>query len=458
MTSAWIVALLSCLACGSGPERPNVLLLTVDTLRADRLGCYGEPSNAGPVLCSVADTGIRYVWAFSAAPSTAPAIASLHTSTYPSRHGVTQFASTSLPNMARTLAEEFRAAGYDTAAVVSNPVLGPSRNIGQGFDLYDTEMTRTERNRAGFMEREAEATTDTAFRWLSGASEPWFLWVHYQDPHGPYEPPGAPRAADAAGAKRLPRLADHSGYRGIPAYQLLSGAFAPGTYEARYLDEIAYLDAEIARLLERVDADERLPAIAVSSDHGEAFGEDDYWFAHGHSVGVEQVRVPLLWRPPGGGRAAVVHAPVSTLDIAPTLLVAVGLPVPASFQGVVLPRTDDASDASRVLFLEHRMRAGVVAGAHYYARDRSVLHGPMRDRITGGLLRPLPARTARLAPGGAVGRYRPSAAGGAGEAAAQALAPVLDRFVSATGSPPEVDREPLPEQTRQQLEALGYLE
>ena len=205
---AWIAALLASLACERAADGPNLLLLTVDTLRADRLGCYGESSNAGPVLCGIADTGIRYLWAFSPAPSTAPAIASIHTSTYPSRHGVTQFATTTLSNVARTVAEEFRAAGYDTAAIVSNPVLAAGRNIGQGFDRYDTEMTRAERNRAGFIEREAEATTDAALRWLSGASEPWFLWVHYQDPHGPYEPPGAARADDAPGAKRLPRLAD----------------------------------------------------------------------------------------------------------------------------------------------------------------------------------------------------------------------------------------------------------
>src|SRR5262245_10713624 len=290
-------ACLALSACGTPPSGPpNLLLITIDTLRADRLACYGGEPDVGTAICALADGGTRFAWAFSAAPHTAPSVASLLTSRYPSFHGVGQDASSRLRFSQPTVAGLLRAAGYTTAAFVSNPVLNPSRNFGQGFDVYDVNLTRHERNRPGALERVAADTTDAALTWArTGPASPWFVWVHYQDPHGPYDPPGAGPARDEPGAEVLPVLEQQSGLGGIPAYQALPGLHSAAAYERRYLDEIRYLDPHVGRLIAALDELGR-PAVLLTADHGEAFGEDGFYFAHGHSVGLDQIRVPLLWR------------------------------------------------------------------------------------------------------------------------------------------------------------------
>ncbi len=450
------LALAASLGACAGAEapRPNLLLITVDTLRADALACYGGQPDVGTALCALAQRGTRFAWGLSAAPSTAPSIASILTSRYPSDHGVTQFAVTRLPEEAITVTELLRDAGYTTAAFVSNPVLKRARNLDQGFEIYDDRMTRRERNRRS-MERDAAATSDAALAWARLATPPWFLWVHYQDPHGPYAPPEAAPARDRSSGAKLPVLRDHSGHRGIPAYQFLPGAFSAETYAERYREEIRYLDRHLARLVEGVEALGSSPGILVTADHGEAFGEDGYYFAHGHSVGLEQLRVPLLWRPPGGGPARTGHTPVGGVDVAPTLLAAAGLPAPESFRGRAL--TDGAEPEARAvppraLFAEHRKRAAVVLGDRYYARDRSDFAAPAEDRITGGTLYPLPARSARLR----AGEERLPAYAGVDES--EALEALLASFLAGGGAQPELDASTQPEATREQLRALGYLE
>ena len=173
----------------------------------------GGDASTGLALCSLADHGVRFEWALSAAPSTAPSVASMLTSRYPSQHGVSQYASTILADEQRTVAEELAAAGYDTGAFVSNPVIRGSRNLHQGFAHYDDERTRSEGARGDMIERAARETTDAALAWLAEAREPWFVWLHFQDPHGPYSPPTrGPLPRDAG--KRLPLLEDQSGLAG----------------------------------------------------------------------------------------------------------------------------------------------------------------------------------------------------------------------------------------------------
>jgi arylsulfatase A-like enzyme len=454
--SACLLGMGGCTEQAAGP-RPNLLLVTVDTLRADRLACYGGHPDTGNAMCSIGRGGVRYVWAFSPAPSTAPAIASILTSRYPSFHGVTQFANTRLSDGFRTVAEELRAAGYTTAAFVSNPVLAASRNLDQGFEIYDATMTRREPNRPGFVERDAESTTDAALAWLDVAREPWLLWIHYQDPHGPYLPPGAGPARDRPGATRLEILDDQSGHGGIPAYQNLDGATAIETYEHRYRDEIRYLDAHVARLLAAVDETGAPAGVLLTADHGEAFGEDDYWFAHGHSVGLDQIRVPLLWRPPPdpSGAEEPAHAtvltPVSTIDVAPTLLAAAGRSLPDGFQGHVLVARDDGSGKGTPIFAEHRLRVAVLAGGTYYARDREAFEEPVPDRITGGWLAPIPPRRAALGADGRLPHYEEVN----GDAP---LEPLLSSFLDAGQSGGAPETAALDPALREQLRALGYLQ
>jgi arylsulfatase len=459
LVAAAIAALVA--HCADAKARPNILLVTVDTLRADALACYGGDPEVGRAACAVADGGTRYTWAFSTAPSTAPSVASILTSRYPSQHGVDELAVTLLEDGASTVAEAFEAAGYATAAFVSNPVLARARRLDQGFAIYDDRMTDREANRK-VGEREAAATTDAALAWARVARAPIFLWVHYQDPHGPYAPPGAPPQADAPGAEALPVLRDHSGRGGIPAYQALPGLRSAPAYSARYRAEITYLDQHLARLVAGLEALGPPLGIALTADHGEAFGEDGYWLAHGHSVGLDQIRVPLLVRPPAsaaagtaGGSSGTVELPVSTLDVAPTLLRLAGIEPPPAFEGRALPvgtasAAETAEIAGRPLFAEHRLRIAVVAGSAYYARDRQPIATPVPDRVSGGELGPLPVRAARLGSDPRLPAYE--AAGGGNP-----LEEIASRFTSrgAMAGAPRIELSPA---ERERLRALGYLE
>jgi arylsulfatase A-like enzyme len=444
----------------TSPDAPNLLLISVDTLRADRLGCYA-PEGVGSELCALFEGGTRYAWAFSSAPYTVPAVASLLTSRYPAYHGTHQAAASYLADRVTTVAETLRDGGYATAAFVSNPVLHRSRNFGQGFQRYDADMTRGEPNRPYLAEREAAETTDAALRWVAEeAHEPWFVWVHYQDPHGPYDPPGAPPAEDPPGARRLPLLEGESGRGGIPAYQALAGASSFEAYEQRYRDEIEYTAAHVVRLVEQLDAGGRPPAIFLAADHGEALGEDDYFFAHGHSLGVDQIRVPMLFRPAGPGESRVVDQPVSLVDVAPSLLRLAGLEAPAGFQGSCLPGVAEdcrARAPSQSIFAEHDRRAAVISRRRIYERDRDPdaepglrLSGAGSMGGLGQELAALPPRVLRLPRTGAVAPYEP------GEAVDADLERRLSRFLEQTRGRRGVRHEQVPDEVRERMRALGY--
>jgi len=450
---------------GEAPEappvpaiRPNLLLVTIDTLRADRLSCYGGPAGVGKTLCALADGGTRFAWAFAAAPYTAPSVASIMTGLYPSSHGVRQTAASYLPRDFETLPELLREAGYSTAAFVSNPVLERSRQLDQGFTVYDQRMPRRERNRPGFVERDARSTTDAALAWAQTAAEsPWFLWVHFQDPHGPYDPPGAPPESDAPGDEPLPTLAaDETGFGGIPTYQQLPGVFTREAYERRYLAEIRFLETHLKRLVDGLDRLGDPPAMLLTADHGEAFGEDGYFFAHGHSVGVDQIHVPLFWRPAEPTAPRVVTSPVTVIDVAPTLLAAAGLSVPAEWQGRPLPLDGGAvaaeDDEERSVFAEHGRRAAVVKGDRYYARDHVALEEEKAEAAPSEA-EGLPPRTAHLGPNGRISEYRPAGS----EGAPDDLEKELVRFLSdAERQSAGASHEAVSEGLRSRLRALGY--
>jgi arylsulfatase A-like enzyme len=440
--------------CGGAPgPPPNLLLITIDTLRADRLACYGGPADSGARICALFEDGIRYRWAFSTAPSTAPAIASLLTSRYPADHRVTQSMGTSLGRGERTVAEILRGAGYATAAFVSNPVLDARRELGRGFEVYDQQMTRRERNRPHYVEREAAATTDAALAWARTARrEPWFVWVHFQDPHGPYDPPDAPARADPPDVARLPVLDDLTGRGGIPAYQVLPGLFTPQAYARRYLDEIAYLDAHVERLVADLDALGRRPAILLGADHGEAFGEDGYWFAHGHSVGLDQIRVPLMFRPARPGAGAVVDIPVSLLDVSPTLLHLAGVEVPRAFEGRRLPLGASAPARAAPIFAEHERGVAAIQGRHFYSRGRFASAAERRGDSAADDPRFAPRRAELAGDDDALPDYRPA---GAGDAPRE-LESALVEFVDRTRGRSAARAAPVSDEVRARVRALGY--
>lgn len=459
MRDSWrsLVGVVAVAVAGAGCSRelpPNLLLISVDTLRPDRLACYGGPPNSGTGLCEIFRDGTRYAWAFTPAPYTAPAVASLLTSLYPAYHGVTQAAVSYLGADEQTVAELLEAAGYTTAAFVSNPVLDRARNFGQGFAIYDQRMTRRERNRRNYAERDAVATTDAVLAWAEAElAEPWFLWVHYQDPHGPYEPPGAAPGADPPGEPQLPVLSNQSGRAGIPAYQAIPGLHTLSAYERRYRDEIAWLDPQIRRLVAGLDAKARRPAILLTADHGEAFGEDGYYFAHGHSLGLDQIRVPLLYRPARGQAPARVETPVSLIDVAPTLLSLAGVAIPEAFQGRVLTGIGAPDAPAREIFAEHGRQAAVVASGRFYSRDR-LAEEAGRALDLGQELPWLPARTATIGSDGPNPAYRPADVAGSDADLEALLAGFLERTRDRQGLVhEEVDAE-----LRARMQALGYVE
>jgi arylsulfatase len=322
------------LACGRSEPPRLLLLVTVDTLRADRLGAYGSPLGLTPHLDALAAGSLVFGSAYAASSFTLPSLSALLTGRYPEEYGMWSNES-ALPADVTTLASELRARGWRTAAVVSNFVLRRSSGLAEGFALYDDDFPDWEPTR-GWPERAAEATTRAALAALEGCtanpSDRCFLWVHYQDPHGPYTPPPGLRerslAAERAapdGPRELPVREDHMGMGGIPRYQLLEDRREVAFYRAGYDGEVAYVDAGIGRLLARLaelGLAER-SAIVFASDHGEGLGEGDYWFAHGEYLSEPLVRVPLWLKAPGvePGRRDDVAALV---DVVPTLLALLG--------------------------------------------------------------------------------------------------------------------------------------
>src|SRR4051812_44967714 len=234
------------LACGgpvAKPSPPNILLVTIDTLRADRVGV-----GVAPAIDRLAASGLRFTAARTAVPLTLPSHATIHTGLLPPQHGVRENGAGALGDSHRTVAHLLKDAGYDTAAFIGAFVLDRRFGLAQGFDTYDDQIPRnpnaTERLEA---ERPASAVVDRAIAWLDHRDPgprrpaPFFMWVHLYDPHAPYEPPAPFRAR----------------------------ATSP------YDGEVAYADAQFARLLEALRLQNTLAdtIVVVAGDHGEGLGE-----------------------------------------------------------------------------------------------------------------------------------------------------------------------------------------
>jgi arylsulfatase len=312
-------------ACAD-PAPTLLLLISVDTLRADHLGSYGGPSDRTPRLDALAAQSLRFEAAYASAPFTLPSLAALHTGLPPQQLGIHANESV-LPGDVATLAGELHGHGFHTAAVVSNFVLRAASGLASGFAVYDDAFPEREAVRA-VPERMATATTDAALAQLGTClrAPRCFLWVHYQDPHGPYTPPPELRARELEraapdGGRELEVDADHRGLARLPLYQYLAPRRDVAFYRAGYAGEVRFADGEIGRLLAALEASGRggEAVVVFAADHGESLGEQEQWFAHGEHLHDAQVRVPLLLRAPGvapGVRADVV----GLVDLRPTLL------------------------------------------------------------------------------------------------------------------------------------------
>ena len=269
--------------------RPSILLITIDTLRPDALG-WVAGRNSTPAIDRLAREGLRFRSAVSPVPLTGPAHASLLTGLLPRRHGVRdngQMLGATIP----TLAEQLRRHGYATAAFVSGYPLQRFLGLDRGFDVYDDALPH---GSEGWLERKAGETTTAALEWLRSARRPFFAWVHYYDPHDPYDPP---------------RVFWKPGPRGA------------------YDGEVSYVDDALGRLREGLGAlaDGGDLLLVLTADHGEGLG-DHREKTHGFFVYDSTVAVPLVFRWPGRISPAEKDVPVRLIDVAPTLVDLTGAP------------------------------------------------------------------------------------------------------------------------------------
>lgn len=316
----------------------NVVLVTIDTLRADHLGVYGYSRNTSPQLDAFAREAVIFDAAYTYWPKTRASMIMMMTGRRPSQNGYSKTHPVLLDFNA-TLASVLKSAGYATAAFVDNANVAAQHGYAKGFDSYfeawEEKGLKTE------MER-ARAISDRGIAVIRGAAaeKPFFLWLHYVNPHSPYTPPPPfdTQFLDEDARRGLP-LAVGKGYKGgvHEALAAAMGRRSLGYYVAQYDGEIAAVDQEVGRVLDALREDNRLgrTVVLLTSDHGESLGEHDYYFDHGENLFDPSLRVPLfVWAP--GSRPGRSAALASTLDVLPTLLDAVKVSYPPDLAGLSL--------------------------------------------------------------------------------------------------------------------------
>jgi len=324
--SIFVIVSIGAGAQKSEPNPLNVVLITIDTLRADHLGCYGYKQIRTPNIDGLAADGTRFERAFSLVPVTLPSHTTMLTGTYPMRSGMHDFSANKLNPEQPTLASVLKQAGYATGAVVAAAVLDSRFGLNHGFDFYydHFEFSRLDERNLDEMERPGNEVADLTLDWLAKTSpgknspQKFFLWMHLYDPHFPYNPP-EPYKHEYA--------------------------------ERPYDGEIAFADAQVGRLVrylkEKGIYDNTV--IVLAGDHGESLGEHGEK-THGFFIYNATMHVPLIIRVPGSPGGRTVADPVSLVDLMPTMLGAVGVEVPAEVQGKSLlarVRGDEAQAVDR---------------------------------------------------------------------------------------------------------------
>ncbi len=329
--------------------RPNVLIYTIDTLRADHASVYGYSRNTTPFLKKLGASGIVFEDCQAQATWTKPSVASLMTSLYSFTHGIIGDADT-IPSGATTIAEQLRRAGYVTASIVASPFVGRATGLERGFDyLLESPVILRRHNQTKERDTDSEALNDIAFHWLDQHhEEPFFLYAHSTDPHAPYNPPPPFDSAFAKPAESAEFTRDFLSFRNEKGYgggMVLNPAMAAKEginadrfiHQAidRYDGEIQHNDRSLEFLigkLKQLGVLENTIVIVVS-DHGEEFF-DHGWTAHGHSVYQELTHSVLVMSYPKLFPVARrINEPVQLIDVMPTLLETLGLKPPQLIEG-----------------------------------------------------------------------------------------------------------------------------
>src|SRR5437868_9733938 len=302
----------------------NVVFITIDTLRPDHLGCYGDKQIRTPNIDALAADGTRFERAYTAVPVTLPSHTVIFTGTYPTLSGVHDFAANKLSPTQATLASVLKDNGYTTGAVIGSAVLDSRFGLNHGFDFYydHFDFNPLQESNLDEMERPGNIVADVTLDWLSkNYQKKFFLWMHLYDPHYPYRPP-APYSEE---------------YRDRP-----------------YDGEIAFADAQVGRLIEFLKNKGlyQNTLIILSGDHGESLGEHGEK-THGFFIYNATLHVPLIIHLPMGVHAGTVPNLVNLADLMPTVLDALNIQIPAQVQGQsLLPLMSPKKDTARSLYAE----------------------------------------------------------------------------------------------------------
>jgi arylsulfatase A-like enzyme len=324
-------SLLLTTACNPGasdrtPDIRNLILVTLDTVRADHLGCYGRPGDPSPTIDRLAREGVKFDMAISQAAVTPVSHASILSGRNPQGHGLRVIHAQTgyrLPDTVPTLATILQASGWNTAAFLSSFTVSEHFGLQRGFDVFDTGLSAAPSQliaagRKGFWgwdvgsnQRRADATTDKALEWLQGVREPYFLWMHYWDPHDALIVP----PDDVM--DRFPPSGDGKEQEKIAIYD----------------SEIYFVDLQLQRLFAALEASGQADStmVVLTADHGQGLGEHGWW-AH-RLLYQEQIQIPLIVKIPGGPTGVTVRALVRSIDIFPTVLQTLGLAVPPGIDG-----------------------------------------------------------------------------------------------------------------------------
>lgn len=415
-----LATLIASSACG-GRDAPTVVLVTIDTLRADRVGAYGRTDAGTPVFDRLAAEGTRFAAAQATAPLTAPSHASILTGRTLPAHGVVFNRGYAIADAVPIATEAFQEAGYATGAFVSSKILAPRLGFGRGFEVYDDAIETADARQGPVLnipERAGPKTVAAALAWLRGVprGQPVFLWVHLWEPHAPYTPP----------KEFLDRF--------------------PGD---AYQGEVAAADAALGQLLEGIeDAGRGRRLLVVASDHGEGLG-DHGEASHGVFLYQEVMRVPLVVHGPAWGvRPQVIEEAVSLADVGPTLL-----------ELAELPPLRGADSVSLAAALTGKgplpARTGVFAESHLpqiehdWSGLRAMVHGPLKL-----IEAPRPELYDLAADPG----EKRDLAAGQPDAVREALETLTDlrRRALASAPAPEESASSVSDEDLKNLQALGY--
>jgi len=337
-------------------ERPNVLLVVADTLRADHLGCYGYSRDTSGRLDAFAKGAFVFRNAYAQTPCTTPSMWNIVTSKYQSAMPASDDDT--------TLAEYLKSKGYRTGAFLAQHQLdAAASNLRQGFDVYDQ---RSRRDRHGLSTRTAASVADAAIDWIGrDPSEPFFAWLVFYDPHDPYLPPEGFRGR-YTGSERFSRDRRAEGLHGLNN-EPVSDAERDFLIAA-YDEEVRYFDHELGRLFDYLGRSGRDDdtLIVVTADHGEELGDHGNRWDHCQLLSEEEIRVPLVLKLPGQTHGVVLDDPAQHIDIYATLVDYLDGPHPPAFR-------DELEGVSLLPLLEGRPTAGTRYAAAFWHEQRALI-------------------------------------------------------------------------------------